>query len=145
MELEHEIAIRTAPEQVFARLIDWAGHPEWIEGLVASEALDGDVAVGQRFRQELQHGPLRIELDGEVTELLHPTRLGFEARARDVVLDCRIELSPVADGTRLRQRTEIKLESFMLKMMASRVADELGTKQAADLERLKAVLESTSV
>ncbi|MEO0653097.1 MAG: SRPBCC family protein [Planctomycetota bacterium] len=141
MEFSHEIDIQRPAEAVFARLVDWDSHPEWIEGLVTSRATGGD-GVGQRFAQTLERGPLRIELDGQVVEHSAPRSLGFEASAKDVRLTVRVELDASDATTRLRQHTAVTLESFVLKMMASKVKDELQSKQATDLERLKQLLEA---
>ncbi len=141
MEISHEIAIARPAAEVFAALVDWERHPEWIEGLVASEALDGRPALGQRFRQRLERGPLVIELEGEVVDFSEPTRLGFEARARDVRMTSRVELVEQEGSTRLSNRTLIELESFLLKMLASKLRAELEAKQEQDLARLKRRLE----
>ncbi|MHC4263641.1 MAG: SRPBCC family protein [Planctomycetota bacterium] len=142
MDIEHELAIARPREDVFDLLVDWSRHPEWVSGLVSSEADGARAEAGQGFKQQLEHGPLRIDLEGRVTDLAAPEQIACEAQARDVRLVWRFELEGTEDGTRLRQRTTVSLESFMLKMMASRVKSELESKQAADLARLKALLES---
>jgi uncharacterized protein YndB with AHSA1/START domain len=141
MEFDHQLTIARPAPEVFARLCDWSGHPEWIEGLTASAALDPTPGVGQRFRQRLERGPLHIDLEGRVTEYAPPRRLAFEATARDAHLGIALDLVEVGAGTQLTQRSTVRLESFVLRLMAGKIRAELEQKQRADLERLRALLE----
>ena len=79
----NETDIPASPEEVWAVLVDPHAYPEWVVGARRIRAVDpGWPAPGTAFHHEVGPWPLRVKDNTKVRELVAPTRLVLEARAR---------------------------------------------------------------
>ena len=77
-----------------------------------------------------------------MTAAEEPGRFAFRAEGRDFTFTVELRLEASGDGTKVRQRTQVELGNFALKLMASKIRDELERKQQDDLARLKQLAEA---
>ncbi len=79
----NETEIDATPEEVWAVLTDAYAFPDWVVGARRIRAVDdGWPQPGTAFYHEVGGWPFRIKDNTKVRELVPPTRLVLEARAR---------------------------------------------------------------
>lgn len=79
----NETEIEATAEQVWAVLTDAYAFPDWVVGARRIRAVDeGWPQPGAAFYHEVGGWPLRIKDNTKVRELVPPSRLVLEARAR---------------------------------------------------------------
>ena len=79
----NETDIRARPEDVWAVLVDPHAYPDWVVGARRIRHVeDGWPRPGTAFHHEVGTWPLRVKDNTKVRELVEPTRLVLEARAR---------------------------------------------------------------
>ncbi len=143
MQLEHSVLLPHPPQAVYLALVDCANWPSWVTGLseVVCERGDGSQR-GDLFRQVIERGPLRVDLECEVTAAEPVQRAAHRSTNDQLEIETEHLLSPQGSGTRLVQRLELKLHSFALQMLGKKIRKELEQKQTADLAALAQLLRS---
>lgn len=83
MAARNETEIEARPEQVWAVLTDPHAYPEWVVGARRIRDVDaGWPAPGTAFHHEVGGWPFTLKDNTKVRELVPPSRLVLEARAR---------------------------------------------------------------
>ncbi len=116
IDLAFEADIRASAEAVFAILADLRDYDRWLptsdafHGTV--EISDGPIAVGTTYVERAPQGVRR----GRVTELVRPTRLGFEqpmtlkpSALGTIGIRLAHTLTPTGDGVHVRRTLELAL------------------------------------
>jgi carbon monoxide dehydrogenase subunit G len=140
---EQTIDIARPPAAVFPYLTEPERLKQWVGGLAAFEAVDGETArLGARSRQVMVIRGREWKLDGELTALeadrLVEARMvgkGFSARTR-------YALEPIKSGTRLTATVESEFSLLVARLFGGLVSREAQKKLSADLARLEALVET---
>jgi carbon monoxide dehydrogenase subunit G len=137
MELEQSILIPAPPAAVYARLADASTWPEW-QTDVANVVLERGAgsAVGDRFTQRVERGPISVDLEVRVRTADPPERLVHESENEQLTITTQHRLAPEGQGTRLVQHLDLELQSFALQLLSSRIRGAVEEKQRRDLEAL---------
>lgn len=140
---EASIEIGLPAAEVFPWLLERERRLQWVEGLEASEPLDGDeTRPGSRFRETIaQHG-LRTTVETRV-EALEPLRrlvLAVDGRGFDVRTETRLE---ERDGrTLVVSAIETKVGGLKGRMVGGVVARQAQGSLERSLAKLKHQVES---
>jgi uncharacterized protein YndB with AHSA1/START domain len=142
IRVDASVEIERPPGEVFAYLARIEHLRDWLPGIdVAERTSPEPVGPGTRFRLASATPAGRLELRGEVTELVPERLLAVRAGSSQAVVAGRCELVPQGAGTRLSVRTEVELKGW-LRFAEGTVAGNLRTGLPAALARLRAKLEA---
>lgn len=139
MRARGSIEITREPAHVFRLVSDPSKDMSWRSYVSASHGTGEVLGQGSRLRQTYSYEGRTQELEVEVTEYVPPERIGFRTHGQ---LRARISYSCVAEpgGTRFNMSLAAELPGPAA-MFESRIQREVERVIAADLKRLKAVLE----
>jgi uncharacterized protein YndB with AHSA1/START domain len=142
---EQSVDIQAPVEQVYRRLTDFSGHPEFAASLIRLEQItSGAVEVGTRFRA-LERVPREFSSMCEITALEEPRLIAWKAWLDGVMrTEWEFRLSPnAAGGTHLieisRWQPTGPMGLVMLNLHRKRNAPR---ENRRTLDRIKAVLEA---
>jgi Polyketide cyclase / dehydrase and lipid transport len=129
---QNTVTIRRAVEDVFTFLADFENIPKWNYAIVETKKTSpGAVGVGTTYRQ-IRSIPDRSEE-------------GFKVTAFDIgpfIATISYLLTPIGDETRLTNAVDLKPSSAVLRLFAPLAVSRVKASVAANLERLKQVLET---
>jgi uncharacterized protein YndB with AHSA1/START domain len=139
-----ETTIARPPDEVWAYAADLRRHPEWM-GIRDAELVSGDpTVVGAVGRESMRIGPRTYELTltvgAAVPGRLITWRFGGAAPLEG---EARLELEPIDTGTRATWSSDIRLRGLW-RLAQPLLAAEVRSGEAAELEKLKAILEARS-
>jgi uncharacterized protein YndB with AHSA1/START domain len=100
----NEVVTAAPPQAVFDVLSSAERYAQWVVGPRESGAPDGDwPARGSTFRHTEGRGPLAMQDETEIVEIVPPRRIVLDARIRPIA-EARIELTLRSwdGGTRVR-------------------------------------------
>ncbi len=143
-KVEESIKIEATPEEVWAivmdphRLGDWVTAHREVEG-----APEGELAVGDSFKQKLQVAGPSFKVRWTVVEASEPNLAVWEGKGpAGTKADVRYELTAEGGGTRFDYCNNFELPGGPLAKVAGGIAGAPATKQAQDsLQNLKEFLE----
>jgi uncharacterized protein YndB with AHSA1/START domain len=139
---EAEISIDASQELVFS----WLTEPElmqrWIGGLLEFEPLDPGPAAGSRSRQTLRVKGQTLSLDSVITALESPDAFDVQVEHRGFESTSRYRLEEHDGHTHLAVTIETTYKLFANRLLGALVTREAQKKLAADLQRLKELVEA---
>lgn len=139
MRLRQSIYIERPVGDVFAFIADHANDRRWRSEVVSSRS-DGGPGVGAHLHQTVSYRGRTAEAHLEVTEHVPGERICFRAHGGVRAHGC-YDLHPEGDGTRLAVSATVELKGGAA-MLERYVRQAVEQAAAADLERLKAILEA---
>jgi carbon monoxide dehydrogenase subunit G len=139
VRIELTIEVASRPEEVFGRLVDLDGLPEWQSSAVEVRA-DEPLAPGVRIFERRRVMGREIENELEVVGFDPPRRLTLKALKGPVRFTVDHELAERDGGTRLRVVAEGKAGRFM-KLGEPVIVRQADAELRGDFERLKKLLE----
>jgi len=146
IQIEYETTIGRTIEDVFERLTDINGYPDWLPKsrvfLHCKQTSEGSVDVGTTFKDETRVGTYT----GEVIELRRPEKVTFRNELRWFGLRVMetfpgYELESSGSGTRVRHQAEGKMFGIF-KILQPYVAMRAKEERIRTVEMLKQSLES---
>ena len=140
VRIELTIDVASPPEEVFDRLVDLDGLPEWQSSALEVRA-DEPLAHGVRIFERRRVMGREIENELEVVGFDPPRRLTLKALKGPVRFTVDHELAASDGGTRLHVVAEGKAGRFM-KLGEPVLARQADAELHGDFERLKELLES---
>lgn len=140
VRIELTIDVASTPEQVFDRLVDLGGLPDWQSSAVEVHA-DEPLAEGVRIFERRRVMGREIENELEVVGFDPPRRLTLKALKGPVRFTVDHELAVSDGGTRLHVVAEGKAGRFM-KLGEPVLARQADAEMRNDFAQLKELLES---
>ncbi|MCF7804014.1 MAG: SRPBCC family protein [Candidatus Marinimicrobia bacterium] len=146
IRVQYETIIDRSLTDVFDRLIDINGYPDWLPKskvfLHCRKTSEGPIGKGTTFIDETRVGTYT----GEVLEFERPTKITFRNELRWFGLRVMetypaYELESVEDGTRVRHHAEGKMFG-LFKLMQPYVAMRAKEERIRTVEMLKKSLEA---
>ena len=139
---QNTVTIRRAVEDVFIFLADFENIPKWNYAIVETKKTSpGAVGVGTTYRQ-IRSIPDRREEGFEVTAFESASRLEIHGDIGPFIATISYLLTPIGDGTRLTNAVDLKPSSAVLRLFAPLAVSRVKASVAANLEKLKQVLET---
>ncbi len=143
VRVEEHTTIDRPIEEVFAYLSDIERQTEWVSTLQESQkTTTGPTQVGTTYRQVNKILGRTIEMQNEVTTYEPPTVFAFRARGGPTHMEMRLALTSTGPETTEVTQVAEGESGGLFKLADSIVARTLKKQLAADLEGLKAILES---
>jgi len=139
VRIELTIDVASPPEEVFDRLVDLDGLPDWQSSALEARA-DEPLAHGVRIFERRRVLGREIENELEVVGFDPPRRLTLKALKGPVRFTVDHELAASDGGTRLHVVAEGKAGRFM-KLGEPVLARQADAELRGDFERLKELLE----
>lgn len=144
---ELETMIARNCDDVFARLADVRGYPDWLvaSGIVSAEPVgSGPLAAGSKLRIGQHIAGRASTLDGTVTAFEAGAHFAFRAKDREgIAIEIDARLASVGATCRLRWLLKLSLP-LKYRFFESMVAPQVRGAAAADLERLRTGLQSVA-
>ena len=138
---QNTVTIRRAVEDVFTFLADFENIPKWNYAIVETKKTSPGAVVGTTYRQ-IRSIPDRREEGFEVTAFEPATRLEVHGDIGPFIATISYLLTPIGDGTRLTNAVDLKPSSAVLRLFAPLAVSRVKASVAANLDRLKQVLET---
>jgi hypothetical protein len=139
---QNALTIQRPVEDVFAFLADFENIPTWNYAIVETRKTSpGPVGVGTTYRQ-LRSVPDRREEGFEVTVFEPTTRLEIHGDIGPFTATIGYLLAPVDDGTQLVNVVDLGSASMAVRLLAPLAASRVKAAVAANLNRLKQLLEA---
>jgi uncharacterized protein YndB with AHSA1/START domain len=142
---ETEETIARSAEDVWAYAADIVRHPEWM-GVADARVVRGQGGeVGARGRERLLLGPLRWDVEFEVSEAVRGRRIVWRSTAgAPFQLEVALDLEPAGPtSTRATYGAAIQLRGLW-RLLTPLVAMEAKAGPARELQRLKDNVEAAS-
>jgi len=140
MHFENAVTIRRSPREVFEFLADFENVPKWNYAIVETRKTSGGpVGVGTTYRQT-RSLPSRAEETFEVTEFESDRRLTIYGDLGPFKGTLAYHLKDVDQGTLLTNTANLEAHG-LLKVAAPLASGRVGQAVAANLEKLKKILE----
>jgi uncharacterized protein YndB with AHSA1/START domain len=152
--VEVDTYVDAPPELVWTVVVDLTRMGEWSSENKGGEWMDGEPALGTRFRGVNQREDFKWETVSVVTQFTPPSIFEWKVGDPDnPAATWRYELKPEGGGTRLRQRADVGPGPSGLTMAIDRMpdkeerivarrCDELRANMTATVEGIKAAVES---
>lgn len=138
---QNTVTIARPVEEVFAFLADFGNVPRWNYAIEQTwQTSPGPAGVGATYRQA-RTIPRRSEEGFEVTVFEPPTRLAVHGQIGPFHATTSYLLEPAAGGTRLTNSVELEPVPAVLRLAAPLVVPRVKAAVAANLGKLKQVLE----
>lgn len=142
MRFRHSMVIARPPDLVFA----WIGDPErarlWQPDVAEGEILHAEPGmVGTRFREVLQDGRGRAEMQGRITEFRPGRSMAVRLEGHGMTVTARFEVSPHPRGTLLRADQSLVLPGRLAGVMQPLIRWRVAARARADLNRLRRLCE----
>jgi uncharacterized protein YndB with AHSA1/START domain len=107
-----DVEVSRPVDEVFAYVDDDAKLRQWVTGILESSRAPGPARPGASFRQVVDLGNGRLELQGELTEYEPNRVLAVRLRSRLCDMDVRYEFEPRNGSTSIVKRiAQKKLEA----------------------------------
>lgn len=140
MQFANSVTIRRQPHEVFEFLADFENVPKWNYAIVEThKTTDGPVTVGTTYRQT-RSLPSRAEEAFEVTEYDPDRRLAIYGDLGPFKGTLAYQLEDVDQGTLVTNTADLEARG-LLKVAAPLASGRVGQAVAANLEKLKEILE----
>ena len=140
MRFANRVTVQRSPHEVFEYLANFENVPDWNYAIVETrKTSDGPVGVGTKYRQT-RSLPSPSEEVFEVTEFEPDQRLAIHGGLGPFEGTLTYELETVADGTRITNSADLEAHG-LLKIAAPLASRRVGDAVAANLEKLKEILE----
>jgi uncharacterized protein YndB with AHSA1/START domain len=141
---EHAVEIDAPAARVFPYLVESEKRLHWMGALVESEQLtDGPLEVGTVWRDVFEEHGQRIELEAELAELEPGRRIRVRLESRGFDATSTQELEEVDGRTRLRTVIETEYTTLAARLLSLVVSRHAQKQLAADLARLKELVEQS--
>ncbi len=135
-----DVTIQLPIQEVFEFTTDPGNLPKWTEMEAPKSVSPGPRRVGTKIEQSLRMGARKLDMTWEITEWEPGRKYGYHATGA-MAWQGGIEFTPVGDtATRVTAFGELRLKGLM-RLMEPFMAGEVRRGEAAELERLKQVLE----
>lgn len=142
VDVSAEIEIAAAPTAVAAIMFDPARASEWMAAISAVEVIDPALVRGARVRHRGSVLHYDFEWTTEVEAVHFPHLLALRTSDGPLVGTTRFDIQRSAGGSRVRIRSVGELGAGLSAVPTALVAAPLQSAVAADLERLKALVEA---
>lgn len=140
MRFANRVTVQRSPHEVFEYLANFENVPDWNYAIVETrKTSDGPVGVGTKYRQT-RSLPSPSEEAFEVTEFEPDQRLAIHGGLGPFEGTLTYELETVADGTRITNSADLEAHG-LLKIAAPLASSRVGDAVAANLQKLKEILE----
>ena len=140
MRFANSVTVARSPHEIFEYLANFENAPEWNYAIVETrKTSDGPVGVGTTYRQT-RSLPSRSEEAFQVDELEPDQRLAIHGDLGPFEGTLTYELEGVAGGTRITNSAELEAHG-LLKIAAPLASSRVGDAVAANLQKLKEILE----
>jgi uncharacterized protein YndB with AHSA1/START domain len=140
VRFSNSLTIGRSPEDVFNFLAAFENVPQWNYAIVEThKTSEGPVGMGTTYRQ-IRSLPSRGEETFRVIEFDPDRRLAIHGDLGSFEGTLTYELEPLRGGTRLTNSAELEAHGLM-KLAAPIAAGKVREAVAANLERLKEILE----
>jgi len=135
----------SAPAQtVFDYVSDFTKHGEWAgHGLQVTKDSDGPVAIGSTYSTVAKQFGTQRERS-TVTELEQGKVFGWDSKGTLGTVHHRFTVAAADGGTTLTKSAEFMDRSFLAKITSWKISRDLPAGLQADVEKIKARLESPS-
>ena len=135
----------SAPSQtVFDYVSDFPKHGDWAgHGLQVTKDSDGPVAMGSTYSTVAKQFGTQRE-HSTVTELEPGRVFGWDSKGALGTVHHRFTVAAAEGGTNLTKSAEFLDRSFLAKMTGWKISRDLPAGLRADVEKIKARLESPS-
>ena len=146
IQSESAIQISKSVGDVFEFVDDTSQAPRWLQDCVeVKQTSSGPKGLGSKLHYVHVQGGRRGELDGEVTAYDKDRRLAmhYADKMFDVAIEFRF--TPAGEGTQVTHSCTISPKGIMAKMMSPMVRSANQKQVAANLARLKFVMERGSI
>lgn len=140
LDVSAEIEILADPTDVAAVMFDPAREPEWMDAVSKVEVIDPALARGARVRHHGRVLGRELSWLTEVEAVHFPHVLGLRVADGPFVGTVRYDVQRSATGTRAKIRT-VGTPSGPAAWLGAALADPMRTALAADLARLKRLVE----
>ena len=143
IRFESEETIDRSAEDVWAFAADVLQHPKWMAIEDAAIVRGGSGEVGTTFRETIRMGPRRYAAELVVSESVPGKSIAWRVTGGiPLAGEARLELEPLAPGrTRARWSGAFRLTG-MWRLVEPLMAGEVRSSEAAELVRLKGILEA---
>lgn len=140
MRFANSVTVARSPHEIFEYLANFENAPEWNYAIVETrKTSDGPVGVGTTYRQT-RSLPSRSEEAFQVAEFEPDQRLAIHGDLGPFEGTLTYELEGVAGGTRITNSAELEAHG-LLKIAAPLASSRVGDAVAANLQKLKEILE----
>jgi uncharacterized membrane protein len=141
VDVSAELEIRGEPTDVASVMFDPAREPEWMNAVKTVEVIDKAIKPGARVRRTGSVLGHDIEWTTEVVNFQFPHRLMLKIADGPFVGTVTYEIGRSGSGSIARIRNVGEPKSTLVP--AALIAGPMRAAMAADLERLKAIVEGT--
>ena len=135
-----EVTIQRSPAEVLDALLDPARYAEWTDMVDMQFGREPRLGLGAKGSFRFAKGPISGPLDIEVTELETDRRLVIQITHPSLDWTSVSTLAAEGSGTRLTYAGEMQLKGWR-RILEPVVSRELGSGEAKEVQRLKAILE----
>ena len=144
IRVETSTTIDRPIEDVARYLADIEHMTEWTDMTVSRLLTDGPVRDGTRAYAEVAMGPIRIGWTYEISDVDTNGGFGYKTVSRSALgMDGHIRPTPVApDKTKVDYLVEVRTRG-VLRLLEPLLRGEITRGEAAEIERLKVLLEET--
>ena len=144
IEFDTSVRIARSRERVFAVLADFESYlARWAKGPIAAVRTSGDGGAGSRYTVTARVGPFKVRSPYEVKSHEAPSIFAGAGIAGPVRFEEEYRLVEEAEETVLTQSIHATPRG-PIRLIEPAVGRQLRKLMAADLERLKALLEAES-
>jgi len=135
-----EIFIDRPPEQVFPYLIDPRHHGDWMD-VGGTHAVDSEpTAVGSKVAGQMIRGPMRMDIEYEVSELDPNRRIVYRSTKGPMRWASTFAVEPEGTGSRVASSGSVQFQGF-LRLLQPLLSGEVQSGEEKELRRLKSLLE----
>lgn len=140
MHFANSVTVQRSPHDVFEYLANFENVPEWNYAIVDTrKTSDGPVGVGTTYRQT-RSLPSPSDEAFRVTEFEPDRRVAIHGDLGPFEGTLTYELERVADGTKITNSADLQAHG-LLKVAAPLASGRVGDAVAANLQKLKEILE----
>ena len=140
MHFANTVIIQRSPHEVFEYLAHFENVPEWNYAIVETrKTSEGPVEVGTKYRQT-RSLPSPSEEAFQITEFAPDRRLAIRGDLGPFEGTLTYELESVPDGTKVTSNADLQAHG-LLKVAAPLASGRVGSAVAANLQKLKEILE----
>lgn len=140
MHFTNHVTVERSPHEVFEYLANFENVPQWNHAIVETrKTSEGPVGVGTTYSQT-RSLPSPSQEEFQVTEFEPDQRLAIRGDLGPFEGTLTYQLESAADGTRLTNSADLQAHG-LLKLAAPLAGNRVGDAVAANLEKLKEILE----
>ena len=140
MHFSNSVTVQRSPHEVFEYLANFENVPQWNYAIVETrKTSEGPVRVGTTYRQA-RSLPSPSQEAFEVTEFEPDRRLAIRGDLGPFEGTLTYDLESVPDGTKITNSADLQAHG-LLKVAAPLASGRVGDAVAANLQKLKEILE----